>query len=610
MEEIHKTFIEEQKKENLNEKTKPITDFEDFLKCCMVRHERTRLQGKQEEHIRLYPAKDLCEQEYAEILRNTCRQSHLLKEAGYPEGAQKWGWNLPWVLSFSRKQKENSYFKVLRPTAKLSNTPDAEKLFAYDDGGNPKEILLDLPEQSLALGQICRENLKDSMMQLLWVPPTVPLYQPAGIYETYSGYSKLLVFAEYQYLQRGGAILLSDYAKLMNSKSQIPDNFPPELDCCKYLNNIFCLTNGDYREKTLDDLVEYIKNEYPDDMGDSNGDTKALALIASPAACAKYLGCNEEAFENIFNEYFKRDGVKHALWAWMCERNLTDPTQWESGLLRYCAEGNLYAVLEEYQFTCKGKLDKYLPQVLDSSKTKKKTENEKKQNHYTPSRVFVQTWATTQGGNTGKERICSFADRLTNDIHDNGTGSQSAQTDNGKEEVRMSVAAAFSSPFWPMVMFAGRGAQEGMDFHQYCLRIMHLTLPRGAVSFEQRQGRIDRYHSLLVRRRAAERLSGIGAKTTERMMERMFAHLVKENQDEQIKTNQIYPHWSIPNEETNWRFQRMMPFWEFTQESVAANIMHNMLASYRADFGIRPDAEVDLSVDLSASEVSKKENDT
>ena len=93
-------------------------------------------------------------------------------------------------------------------------------------------------------------------------------------------------------------------------------------------------------------------------------------------------------------------------------------------------------------------------------------------------------------------RQCSFADRLTGDIGDVGSG------DN--EEAISACAERFSSPFWPMVMFAGRGAQEGMDFHQYCLKIMHMTIPRGAVSFDQRNGRIDRFRSLLVRRRAAE----------------------------------------------------------------------------------------------------------
>jgi len=63
---------------------------------------------------------------------------------------------------------------------------------------------------------------------------------------------------------------------------------------------------------------------------------------------------------------------------------------------------------------------------------------------------------------------------------------------------------AFNSPFYPMILFAGRGAQEGLDFHKYCRKNDHMTIPKGAASFDQRQGRIDRFRGLLVRERAFE----------------------------------------------------------------------------------------------------------
>lgn len=41
--------------------------------------------------------------------------------------------------------------------------------------------------------------------------------------------------------------------------------------------------------------------------------------------------------------------------------------------------------------------------------------------------------------------------------------------------------------------------QEGLDFHQWCRRIVHWDLPGDPVDFEQREGRIARYASLAVR---------------------------------------------------------------------------------------------------------------
>ena len=167
--------------------------------------------------------------------------------------------------------------------------------------------------------------------------------------------------------------------------------------------------------------------------------------------------------------------------------------------------------------------------------------------------------------------------------------------------MRLAVAEAFSSPFWPMVLFAGRSAQEGMDLHQYCLRLMHLTLPRGAVSFEQRQGRIDRFHSLLVRRRAAEWAAGMDAgNSAAYLLTRIFAKLVQDRNSYNFKKNEIYPHWSIPNPDTIWHFQRMMPFWEFTEESYYVNILTHMLSSYRASFGAHPEKIFEENIDLSA----------
>ena len=59
------------------------------------------------------------------------------------------------------------------------------------------------------------------------------------------------------------------------------------------------------------------------------------------------------------------------------------------------------------------------------------------------------------------------------------------------------------------------------------MRMMHLTLPRGAVSYEQRRGRIDRYQSLLVRRRADELLAElpVGQTGSGNLMMRMFTYL-------------------------------------------------------------------------------------
>ena len=44
------------------------------------------------------------------------------------------------------------------------------------------------------------------------------------------------------------------------------------------------------------------------------------------------------------------------------------------------------------------------------------------------------------------------------------------------------------------------GGAEGLDFHKYCERLVHYTAPVNVIELEQKNGRIDRYHSLAQRR--------------------------------------------------------------------------------------------------------------
>lgn len=59
---------------------------------------------------------------------------------------------------------------------------------------------------------------------------------------------------------------------------------------------------------------------------------------------------------------------------------------------------------------------------------------------------------------------------------------------------------SFNSPFRPHVLATTSIGQEGLDFHVWCDHIIHWDLPSNPVDLEQREGRIDRYASLAIRR--------------------------------------------------------------------------------------------------------------
>ncbi|MCB9672596.1 MAG: hypothetical protein H6739_06405 [Alphaproteobacteria bacterium] len=68
------------------------------------------------------------------------------------------------------------------------------------------------------------------------------------------------------------------------------------------------------------------------------------------------------------------------------------------------------------------------------------------------------------------------------------------------------LRGAFNSPFWPHVLASTSVGQEGLDFHAWCARVAHWDLPGNPVDLEQREGRVDRYGGLAVRRALASKL--------------------------------------------------------------------------------------------------------
>lgn len=63
------------------------------------------------------------------------------------------------------------------------------------------------------------------------------------------------------------------------------------------------------------------------------------------------------------------------------------------------------------------------------------------------------------------------------------------------------VRRTFNTPFWPHVLTTTSVGQEGLDFHPWCSRVVHWDLSSNPLDLEQREGRIQRYAGLAVRRR-------------------------------------------------------------------------------------------------------------
>jgi hypothetical protein len=83
--------------------------------------------------------------------------------------------------------------------------------------------------------------------------------------------------------------------------------------------------------------------------------------------------------------------------------------------------------------------------------------------------------------------------------------------EDGAEPRPDSLRHAFNSPFRPFVLATTSIGQEGLDFHVYCDRLVHWDLPTSPVDLEQRDGRINRYGGLAIRKVLARRHTDRGA---------------------------------------------------------------------------------------------------
>lgn len=101
----------------------------------------------------------------------------------------------------------------------------------------------------------------------------------------------------------------------------------------------------------------------------------------------------------------------------------------------------------------------------------------------------------------------------------------------------------FNTPFRPFVAISTSVGAEGLDFHFYCNRLIHYTLPPNAIKLEQMNGRIDRMNSHAVRRWWSD-------------PERYWDAFLREDLVNQ--SGGLSPYWDYGNNELHYYYLYMM----------------------------------------------------
>ena len=155
--------------------------------------------------------------------------------------------------------------------------------------------------------------------------------------------------------------------------------------------------------------------------------------------------------------------------------------------------------------------------------------------------------------------------------------------ENQREGVRQEqVRAAFNSPFWPYVLVSTSVGQEGLDFHPYCHAVMHWNLPSNPVDLEQREGRVHRYKGHAVRKNVAKhyakKLSGVdGGDPWEQLFQ-----LAETDADSSYRG--MVPFW-VFDPEGGCRIERHVPTLPLSRDVLQYEALCRSLAVYRMVFG-------------------------
>lgn len=246
----------------------------------------------------------------------------------------------------------------------------------------------------------------------------------------------------------------------------------------------------------------------------------------------------------------------------------SDDAHWQN-LLTYCKHGNVQSMFDEYAHLISNGLDAD-HNLIDNL-------------HYTIAssmdvRTTIYTVDTYNGFkarvNGGKEKATAIRSHFA----------VAFTKGDGKEkdaDRKKSVRNSFNSPFRPFVLASTSIGQEGLDFHNYCRRIVHWNLPSNPIDLEQREGRINRFECLAIRQNISKRYGDIAFK--DNVWKEMFD--VASREENGGKGSDLIPFWGLTEREDMVKIERIVPMYPFSRDGLAYERLIKILSLYRLTLG-------------------------
>lgn len=449
--------------------------------------------------------------------------------------------------------------------------------------------------------------------QLLWIPTSHPYYsQYDNIFTKNAGFSKYLAFSSWGMVPKMLACLISyeaerrlfrrsfieakysDDVKVILKDSNktktlsiihtvsvfLSNLYKPEETFGLPLNNV----KAQIREKIRVKLKEYnttrvkrvssldiyqllLALDNPEveirNIPNNAEDVLTDIAIGSPACClyrifnrindtnAKFHA--EDVAKEMVGIFNNRYGIAAV------RSNCRSHNNYFQNVIEYCIMGNLQAVLDEFVH------------MIGEKKNPEKIAERIKES-------FVDSFP--QPVNTinkfGSKKKFSMRKHFAVDF---GSSKQTEKEVNHATNVR----SAFNSPFRPFVLASTSVGQEGLDFHWYCRKMIHWNLPSNPQDMEQREGRINRYKCLSVRRNIAKLYNN--TYSWDKIFEQAKMDLKHDNPD-------MVPFWFLPLNDEKFKdvesleyIERIVPMYPLSEDQSRYSRLINVLSLYRLTMG-------------------------
>lgn len=364
---------------------------------------------------------------------------------------------------------------------------------------------------------------------------------------------------------------------------------------------------NNYSGKSFIRHLELLKKQYRNniELGNKPSDLEDVLCdiaLASPAICT-YRAYEKELPQNSSMDKYKISSTLIAR-KFIDLMNLPESiaildliyhsnsksTYWKN-VLKYSKEGNLQAVFDEYVHILSNPLNKNDVNRIDII------------NHnFLSSFDFRTTSYDIDTFNSFKSRIEDgekSSKYLRTHYAASFTKGRSEESDSNRRKTLMN---AFNSPFRPFVLASTSIGQEGLDFHNYCRKIVHWNLPSNPIDLEQREGRINRFECLAIRQNVSKRYGDNEFK--ENIWEELFEIASKTEKTGQC--SDLIPHWGLTDSEDMVKIERIVPMYPFSNDETNYDRLIKILSLYRLTLG-QPRQEELLETIFDNGEIDEKE---